>query len=289
MGNDAVESHSAGRWIGRLLDLFTERGWRGGRDVAMAVLEEARRTSAPLDEVRIRQLIPSDFVAQNRTTVADVSRAVAGAINGWALDVPSAGSGRPHRVERRLTTDVLNGLEVWCPDFTGSAREDFTWLVEVSIRWLRSRLDATKRFANYLYESDTSKPLELDLHSDYKDFLEGSDAPAWVATELVEVGGGRVDIGVLFPQTRIPVELKRELSDASAPSIGKYLPQVAAYQASDVCLGVLIVLDLARESAEPVPNIRDLVHVERYTDNAGRTRCVVVFRVPGNRASPSSL
>ncbi len=107
--------------------------------------------------------------------------------------------------------------------------------------------------------------------------------------EPQNIGGGRPDIIFAFNEFRFVIELKRELVDATKQSLGKYLRQPAAYQAADIAVGMLIVLDLS--SGPLAAHIRDNVWVDRLesAEPEGTDRGFLVVRVPGNRKSPSRL
>jgi hypothetical protein len=246
----------------------------------------AVRGKGVFDIDAVKAAIPRDLLQVNRISSGEVAEALQAKLAGWVLEPDE--DPRPRAVERELIDAVRAELAANCPDYARGGA-DFRWLVGASIRWLRSRLDATARRASYVFAAPGGDALELALHADYAQFLESADAPGWVSSELTNVGGGRVDIMVLFRESRVPAELKREQGDASRAGLRKYLAQATVYQSTDLCLGLLIVLDLARSAEEIVPTLRDSVWLEAFSDREGRRRCVVVLRLPGNRKSPSAL
>jgi hypothetical protein len=279
-------SRSRGEWIGAILDLVRERRWLDGHLLPPMVLREARQ-SGRFDPATWTDTVPSAFLQVNRISRQDVVLALSERLSGWTLEQREQ-LPRAHRIERELIDEVLSDVSESCADFRVASTE-FSWLVGASIRWLRSRLDASPSRAPYLYRSDPDLPLEAELHADYAQFLETADSPGWVSTEVTHIGGGRVDVLVTFAEVRIPAELKRETIDPSREAVRRYLPQARAYQGADVALALLVILDLARSPDEPIPSIRDSVWVDASRDSNDRPRCVVVLRVPGNRRPPSRL
>ena len=178
-----------------------------------------------------------------------------------------------------------------CPDFSGAAREQIEPVIISTIRFLARCQDmqaggAGSRTA-YLFKADAK---EDDLKSDLIDWYKGNQTfGGAIIVEPQNIGGGRADIVLACNSFRFVIELKRELSDATKESIKKYLPQPAVYQATDIAVGMLVVLDLA--SAEPPAHLRDNVWVECIpsAESDGTERFVLVVRIPGNRKPPSRL
>lgn len=176
-----------------------------------------------------------------------------------------------------------------CADYRGEVREQLQPLIGSVIRFLARCMDAQMGGDNgrmrYLYDEAAS---EDDLHQHIIDWLYGA-GPYGYTFESQNVGGGRIDVMFTLDGFRFVVELKREDDDASRAGISHYLAQAAAYQATDVPLGMVICLDL---TAEPLPaHIRDNVWVEVVPATPGNAtdRYVCVVRVPGNRSAPSRL
>lgn len=210
-------------------------------------------------------------------------------LNQVLLDRQSVERARRLRVVDEALRGVVGAL-VPCADFVGEVRDRFESLVEKVVLFLHSRMNVEKggaagRFA-YLFDAGA---LEVELARDLKSWLEGN-YPGSVLAEVREIGGGRTDLIVQFDAFRLVMELKRELDDASRGGLGGYLPQVAAYESTDVALGMLVVLDLTPKPTAPA-NLRDNVWVDVVEGpSAGdRPRFVVAVRVPGNRESPSAL
>lgn len=137
----------------------------------------------------------------------------------------------------------------------------------------------------YLYDPNAK---EQDLQSDLVDWYRGN-AHGEPYIEPQDIGGGRVEIVFPVDGDRFVVELKREQANSSNESLKKYLQQAAAYQATSICVGMLVVLDLTSDSLPG--HLRDNVWVEQISspESGGTDRFVLVVRVPGNRSSPSQL
>lgn len=214
---------------------------------------------------------------------------VLGRINRALLDKQALRAASRPRVISEALRDVVGGL-IPCPDFVGLVREQFEWLIDTVIHFLHSRMNVEKRSAAgrfaYLFDPNT---LEKELASDLKSWLEGN-YPGTVLAEVHEIGGGRTDLIVQCQDFRLVIELKREQDDSSRKSLARYLPQAAAYQSTDVALGMLVVLDLTSQPTAPA-NVRDNTWVEvvEASHPGERDRFVVTVRVPGNRKSPSTL
>jgi hypothetical protein len=197
---------------------------------------------------------------------------------------------RTDRVVSELINELHGGLEP-CPDFTGEVRECFTVVVDQVVRFLHLRMNVQRggvdgRFT-YLYDANAHERL---LGADLRDFISGN-VGGTVHCEVQELAGGRTDLIVQFDGFRITIELKREKVDVTPEGLtSSYMPQLAAYESTDVTLGMLVVLDLT-EKPTGAANIRDNAWVARLQGpNPGdRERFSVVVRVPGNRVAPSSL
>src|SRR5262249_16955208 len=97
-------------------------------------------------------------------------------------------------VARRLGSDLRAALE-GRPDYHGPARVFFDRIVDLTIRFVRSRIDFQAGFARrkwaYLADPDA---LEQSLQLDYYDFLAGSMLGDVVDVEIPNIGGGRADV-----------------------------------------------------------------------------------------------
>ncbi|MDC0714206.1 hypothetical protein POL68_37430 [Stigmatella sp. ncwal1] len=177
-----------------------------------------------------------------------------------------------------------------CRDYEGETKRDFDELLLHVLSFCADRLDGSKRErgARGAYLSKANA-LEGDLQSDLREYLIGNFLRADVRTEVDGVGAGRTDIYIGFGTRRFIIELKREGEDSSRSGLRKYLGQAAAYQATNVRLGFLGVLDLV-ERRGPPPHLEDSVWTDSFVPEGGEsTRHIVVFRVSGRLTPPSNF
>ena len=176
-----------------------------------------------------------------------------------------------------------------CADYQGTVREQLQPVIVSVIRFLARCLDAQegggRSHTQYLYDPEA---IEGDLQQDLVGWFYASGQYG-LGIEVQHIGGGRIDLMVTFDGFRFVIELKREQDDASRSGLSSYLRQAGAYQATDVAVGMLVVLDT---TSDPLaPHIHDNVWVETLAapESGGTDRYLVVVRVPGNRISPSRL
>jgi len=177
------------------------------------------------------------------------------------------------------------------PDFNGPARDRFLMICLKLLKFLEHRLDATAgqdpTGAYLFYKPDADPPLEKKLQADLLSFLKAGAMP--VGDEIRGVGGGRADIEVKIDRHRFIVEVKRELVDATVENLlESYGPQTKSYQATNVKMGFLFVLDLAK-AKQGTPDIERCISIHRgdiFSD--GVDRGIITLKMPGNRLSPSA-
>ena len=103
--------------------------------------------------------------------------------------------------------------------------------------------------------------------------------------EKTSVSAGRADLYLPEVGFRFVIEVKRLLHDWEE-EILPFIGQTAAYQQTDIRLGVLAVLDLTLRSAG-TPHLEQCFDARARTFADGDKRRVIVVRVPGNRTVPS--
>lgn len=176
-------------------------------------------------------------------------------------------------------------------DFQGDARARFLMIVWKLLLFIEHRLDSTAAQdpgGAYLFRRPgETKPLEKHLQADILAFLRRTKIP--VGDEIRGVGGGRADVEVKIDRHRFIIEVKRELSDGSFENIMlSYGGQAKTYQATNVKLGFLFVLDLSK-TARSTPDIENCIQIRRgvlFGDDIDRG--MVLLRMPGNRIPPSA-
>jgi hypothetical protein len=113
-------------------------------------------------------------------------------------------------VVRRLSSDLRAGLEGQ-PDYHDTTRIFFDRIVDLTLRFVRSRMDVQTGFArgkwSYLADPDA---LEQSLQLDYYDFMAGSMLGDVVDVEIPNIGGGRADVRFAAGAIRIVAEIKRD-------------------------------------------------------------------------------
>ena len=177
-----------------------------------------------------------------------------------------------------------------CAYYRGETKIEFDNLLLQIIGFCKDRLDASRKErgerGRYLYDSSAT---EWQLQSDLREFLQGNCPWADVRSEVEGIGAGRCDLIVSCGDLRrYIIELKREFHDCYHEGLQSYLKQSIAYQATNIPLGFLGVLDLTTRSAPP-PHLATNIWVESSESRIGDTRYAVVFRIPGNLVLPSSF
>jgi len=176
-----------------------------------------------------------------------------------------------------------------CPDFTGHVREQLQPIIVSVVRFLAFCLDSQRgsEFSHtlYLFKPDA---IEAELQQHLIEWFRASGFTDLVV-EAQQIGAGRIDLMFTFGGFRFVIELKRERDNATREGLSAYLRQAGAYQATDIAIGMLMVLDL---TADPLPDhMRDHVWVDVIppSESGGTERNIAVIRIPGNRTAPSRL
>jgi hypothetical protein len=191
---------------------------------------------------------------------------------------------------RRLLADVRSQLG-GNPDYAGEIRVCFDRVLVDSIRFLDDRMNvilAGERFA-YLRKPDA---LEGALQEDYRQWMVGNGLQGLADIEVSGVSGGRVDVRFSFGPNRLVTEVKRDPAPFDERALDKYLNQAGMYQASNVRLGILLVLDLSDKSRGEMRSLENSVWVTTKPAIAegDLERHIVVVVVPGNRPlTPSQV
>ncbi|WP_159068823.1 hypothetical protein [Nocardiopsis alba] len=196
--------------------------------------------------------------------------------------------------QQQIYSDVVKTLED-CADFrTVEVRRDFIRIINLLIRFLANRTNRGRahhgRAFSYLFSPGPGQnlPLESALQDDLLDYLDSHSED--VNVEIPDRSGGRADIEVRLSRCSVTIECKRTRGKISKKGFSRYLGQTAAYQAANVSLGVLAILDLTPKK-NWIPHIRDSMWAERVKspDADQEDRWVVVVRVPGNRETPHEM
>lgn len=197
----------------------------------------------------------------------------------------------------KLSFEIINCMNLVDQSFSGlddfsipEKRGFFLALVLKTLLFIEHRLDATAAqdpTGSYLFEQPSrEKALEKQLQQDYLRFLRTTKLGT--ADEVRGCANGRADISHEYDRVRLITEVKRELVDSSFENlIAHYGEQTAMYQATNVRLGMLLVLDLTPNQSVG-PHISTLCRpfVGDLTKD-GTDRGVLIIRLPGNRIPPS--
>lgn len=176
-------------------------------------------------------------------------------------------------------------------DYRGKVKAWFDLLLVRLCKFLTSRTDASAFHGHMTYLSRVGDRRELPgesaLQFDLYNYL--LSAMPSVLLEAPNVASGRTDIYLPFDGFRFIIEVKRATAKAwSCFSVRPHSKQASAYSSTDVRIGVLATLDLSiREPG--VPHVSDCLGVIKRRHSRNDERAVVIMRIPGNRASPSSL
>lgn len=225
------------------------------------------------------------------------------------VDLPLAfgGNGAIHEITRRLLSEVNERLG----EYPQRKWIRFVTALEAVVGFARHVFNASPKYL--LCAADGGKgqtASESDLQEDLFRWLRqwfGDQA----VYEFTPVAGGRVDTGLLFPELRIPIEVKCEYSDVTRERVqAAYLTQTDMYAAGTDRIAMLFILDLreslsqshrdTRKKSPASPRVDR--HYSLYTVDEGfwvdallpdpqilgsRSKAVVIGMIPGNRPKPS--
>ena len=153
---------------------------------------------------------------------------------------------------------------------------------------MADRSNAQSDRKKYLFDANTH---ENDLYEDLYYYLLSTNLGATTEMEVQHVGGGRVDIRILFDGFGLHIELKADDTKAAMANKTASLKQVVAYQATDVRIGFLVALRTkAFDPSGPSPHLTSLFeHTTVEVDGDPAPRHIVLVQVPGNRNRPSKM
>lgn len=175
-------------------------------------------------------------------------------------------------------------------EYAGDVQQTFDAVLQQILMFCSDRQNAEIRDLGargaYLRAPD---PSEADLQSDLRDFLKGNLIGAEVLSEVRGVATGRTDLYISLGGPAFVIELKKHDGTFSREAANRYLAQATSYQAANVRLGFLGVLELVNRTG-PVPSIEECLWHSAYVPEGGAlARHLIVFRVPGRLKSPSAL
>jgi hypothetical protein len=173
-------------------------------------------------------------------------------------------------------------------EYTGDVKVAVDQLLTLLVRFVGDRLNAQYNRKKYLFKADAS---EDDLHQDLYDYLKSTDLGATTEMEVQHIGGGRIDIRILFDGFGLHIELKADDTQSSMTEKTAYLKQTVAYQATDVRIGFLVALRTkAFDPTGPSPHLTGLFeHTTLSVEGDTVPRHVILIELPGNRTAPSKM
>lgn len=218
----------------------------------------------------------------------------------WSLDVlhlletalqdrydPSHDFSNP--VVQRLLQEATSNLAS-CWDYSGEIRLHFNELLAQIILFCKTRQDGgTKELrdrGNYLRDRDAT---EFDLQQDLWQWLSGNFRHGEILDEVEGIATGRADLYAGFGGHRFVIELKRHHGYFDRTTAKGYCNQAASYQNTNVKLGFLGVLEIA-DRIGPPPSLEECIWYDAVVPiNSSVARHLIIFKVPGNLISPSSM
>ncbi len=177
-----------------------------------------------------------------------------------------------------------------CRDYSGEIRLHFNELLAQIILFCKTRQDGgTKELrgrGNYLRDRDAT---EFHLQQDLWQWLSGNFRHGEILDEVEGVATGRADLYAGFGGHRFVIELKRHHGHVDRTTARAYCNQAASYQNTNVKLGFLGVLEIA-DRIGPPPSLEECIWYDAVVPiNSSVARHLIIFRVPGNLISPSSM
>lgn len=238
-----------------------------------------------------RTRYPTDADADNRTASALLTRTT-----GLAASI-SFGEILQFRHEREIRTTspfVVSAFETietsfrHLEDFKNAAiRYPFMDLASAMVTFAAGRIDSSyeqNKQTAYLFANRNENPLEKDLQQDFKQWCDAKGIK--LDYEPIGIAGGRADLRYEENSARFIVEVKQEQKDASFTGlISSYGSQTAQYQATNVRLGGMLVLDKTRPR-QPPERIDD-IYKPMVVEHLGHLSGVLVVKVAALRATPS--
>jgi hypothetical protein len=174
-------------------------------------------------------------------------------------------------------------------DYVGDVRACFDQILTSTLRFLTDRMNVGLSNPRYAYLKNPHA-LENALQDDYRQWMVGNGMQGVVDVEVSSIASGRVDVRFLFGTHVIVAEVKRDEDPHREGALLRYLNQAGAYQASDVRLGILLVLDLSDKTRGQMRSVENNVWVTLKPSIAegDLARHIVVVVIPGNRVLPPS-
>lgn len=274
-----------------LLDeLLEEPDWNEHKETALAL-----RARIAICETQPRKPSPEGLFPELRQVLRisevpdDWAHEVLQQLEAALVDRRSSSSSFSNPVMQRLFAEVRSQLQP-CQDYTGRVKEHFDELIAQVISFCKTRQDAGAKQlrdrGNYLLNPNAT---EFDLQQDLWQWLGGNYRDCEILDEVEGIGKGRADLFAALGGHRFVLEMKRHHGHLNRAAARKYCNQAATYQNTNVKLGFLGILELSDRTGPP-PSLEECIwHEIVLPESSSVVRHLIVFRVPGNLNSPSSM
>ncbi|MET3986252.1 hypothetical protein [Streptomyces sp. PvR034] len=257
-----------------------------------AAVEAGDRGKARRWHLLAHHIPPADFATFVEETPAHILDQLELALRSHEDVLATVADAKYGRLMARLISQLKESRD-WLPDVA----DPFSLLVEATVRYAFLCYDIGRKmggsFTEYLRLRDKdNKKQKVDealFHQHYREVLAVSALFRVVNSEVIDRGGGRVDILVSFGTVQFNVECKIEEDDAREAGLRRYVAQAAEYQNTNVSFAILLVLDKT-VGAEGAINLFESIWIEKVQREGEHEPCqVVTIRVPGGRDNPNML
>lgn len=171
-----------------------------------------------------------------------------------------------------------------------SARALFNSILFRTLAWqyeLENFEPGQRSLSDYLFTSEAS---EADLQQDYLATVQAGAGGGGVRPEARAIGHGRADVAFDMGLVTIVAELKKTTLDRTLDQLlDDHGLQTAAYQRSNVTLGLLVVLDLVDRGGTGEHFSASSKLLEMTPSGTMTPYSIAVFRIQGRKRTPSAI
>jgi len=144
-----------------------------------------------------------------------------------------------------------------------------------------------RSLSDYLFSAEAN---EADLQKDYLATVQVGSGGGGVRPEARAIGHGRADVAFDMGLVTIVAELKKTTSDRALEQLlSEHGLQAAAYQRSNVTLGLLVVLDLVDRGGTGDHFSASSKLLKMTPPGTTTPYSIAVFRIQGQKRTPSSI
>lgn len=194
-------------------------------------------------------------------------------------------------VVRRKLDEIISTVRSHADYATNpSARALFNSILLHTLAWqyeLENAEPDQRSLSNYLFTLEAN---EADLQKDYLATVQAGVGGGGVRSEARAISHGRADVAFDMGSVMIVAELKKTTRDRTLEQLlGDHGLQAAAYQRSNVTLGLLIVLDLVDRGGTGDHFSASSKLLEMTPPGTTTPYSIAVFRIQGRKRTPSSI